>query len=312
MRRIFVTAISGDISNGILKILNENKEEVYGCDIYKYPVGLDGVKKFWQIKPAKHSGYIGELLDICIENRITHLIPANEVELKVISQNRLKFEESGIKLLINSDEIITNFLDKYKTYDYLKGIKGITVPKTYSYDEFKEDGNKYVAKLRVSCGSKFLHIIQSKKDLEKLQCNMEDFIIQEYIGNESSEYTVGVFSNGDKIETIIFKRELKNGYSSLVELVRDIEIEEIAKKIAKSIKLRGYINIQLRKERDKNYIFEINPRISGTVRFRYLLGFQDVLWWLDLLDGTLELDYFCRVNKAIGVRELNEKFIYME
>ncbi len=36
MRRILVTAISGDIGNGILKILKENGETGFGCDVNAY------------------------------------------------------------------------------------------------------------------------------------------------------------------------------------------------------------------------------------------------------------------------------------
>ena len=43
MRRILVTAISGDVANGILKILQDTEDCVYGCDIYDYPVGMDRV-----------------------------------------------------------------------------------------------------------------------------------------------------------------------------------------------------------------------------------------------------------------------------
>lgn len=312
MRKILVTAISGDVANSILKILKETDDEVYGCDIYDFPVGMDKVKCFWKVKLAKHPDYISELIEGCRKFKITHLIPTNEQEIKVISDARVLFEDIGIKIVINSKYIIDTFLDKYSTYVFLNGIREIDVPKTYSYTNFVEDGNKYIVKYRSSCGSKFLKIIETKKELDALDIVKEDVIIQEYIEVDNEEYTVGAFSAGKETHVIIFKRKLEHGHTSFVELVKDKEIEKISRIIAEEIKLKGFINIQLRKKDNKNYIFEINPRISGTANFRHKLEFMDVIWWLDYLDGKMDFEYHNNYKKAIGMRELSEKFVSIE
>ena len=43
-----MTAISGDIGNGVLKILKDTGDELYGCDVNRIAVGMDLVKVFWQ------------------------------------------------------------------------------------------------------------------------------------------------------------------------------------------------------------------------------------------------------------------------
>ena len=41
LRRILITAISGDIANGILKILSEDdSNELYGCDVNEIAIGM--------------------------------------------------------------------------------------------------------------------------------------------------------------------------------------------------------------------------------------------------------------------------------
>ena len=77
MRKILVTAISGDVSNGILKILRETGDEIYGCDINDYPVAMDKVKQFWKSDLALSPEYIENLILKCKELGITHLIPVN-------------------------------------------------------------------------------------------------------------------------------------------------------------------------------------------------------------------------------------------
>lgn len=311
MRRILVTAISGNVSNGILKVLKETDDVVFGCDIYDYPVGMDKVVAYWKSDLAEKTVYIDNLLTKCKEYNITHLIPANEVEIKVINENIERFKNINVKVMINNSFIIETFLDKYKTYEYLSSLKGIYVPQTYTYNEFIEDGREYFIKLKKSCGSKFTKRIKSKFELENLNLCKEEYIIQEYLPNVDEEYTVGVFSDGNEIFTIAFKRKLKNGYTDFLELVHDEKIESEAIRIAKSVELKGYINIQLRKQNGRNYIFEVNPRISGTVFFRYMLDFKDVIWWLDLLDGKMGIEYRCKCEVAIGMRELTEKFVIM-
>lgn len=312
MRRILVTAISGDVANGILKILQETEYSVYGCDIYDYPVGMDRVITYWKSDAAVSPVYIENLLEKCREYQITHLIPANEVEIKVISQNLGLFQDAGIKVMINDPDMIEILQDKFATVRMLDKIEGITAPKTYLYNDFIEDGKTYIVKLRNSCGSKLLKKIKTIDEINELKVDVGDIVIQEYIDEELQEYTVGVFSDGRNISAIIFKRELKHGYTSFVELVEDESIHEIAEKIVNYIDLHGYINIQLRKHEGKNYIFEINARISGSVYFQYMLGHNIVLWWLDLLDGKIGHVYENKYKRAIGIRELTEKFVIME
>lgn len=309
MRKILVTAISGNVSNGILKILQDTGDEIYGCDINEYPVGMDKVKQYWKSDLAVSKEYIPNLMYKCKELGITHLIPVNEEEIKAVSTYAHMFRSAGIKVMVNHPSVLALFFDKYRTYEYLGSLEGISVPSTYQYDEFKEDGKKYIVKLRQSCGSKFLETVTKKAELEQFGIDLKECVVQEYIENGEEEYTVGVFSDGDSVAVIIFRRKLTHGYTSFVEMVQDEGIEREAGIIAKSLNLQGYINIQLRKRDGKNYIFEINPRISGTVVFRHQLGFSDVVWWLDMLDGTKMPAYKCKYKTAIGMRELHEKFV---
>jgi len=90
-----------------------------------------------------------------------------------------------------------------------------------------------------------------------------------------------------------------------VELVHESETQEIAEKITKACKIKGAFNVQLRKT-DKGFIpFEVNARISSTVYFRHLFGFQDVKWWLDI-SRNKPVEYKLKYLKGIGVRMLGE------
>ena len=299
-RKILVSALSGDIGCGIAKILEAQPGvELFGCDCNEIAVGMDHVQHFVTCPLAISSGYIEFILSYCEENQIDYFIPVNEHEIETVARSRQMFYDKGIKLLIQSDDILSICLNKSKTMELLAA-HGVCVPKTYT-------NIQYVCKPNKSNGSKGIVIGDVRRDLGA----SEDYLIQEYIAGD--EYTVGVFQAPQQpLRVIAFKRQLKNGYSNLVELVHDQPLEQLAARVAKLLQLQGYINIQLRKRGNAYYIFEINPRISGTVRFRDMLGFHDVLWWLDMLDGRQPAAYEPRYSKALGIRELNEKFLIKE
>lgn len=310
MRNILVTAIGGDVGHSILKCLYGKNNKLYGCDIVKYPVGGDLVEQYYKIEMASNLNYINSIIEICRLNNITHIIPVSEPEIIEISKNRDVFNELGIKLLINNENVLEICLDKYNTCEFLEahGLNNMT----YSlYNEFIEDGRQYIAKLRRSCGSKLLRIFKHKLDLKDvvLKYDVDDLIIQEYIDAPDSEYTVGVFRYDEEVRVIIFNRELQNGFTKFIQLSHDKQIIKLAEDIAKYMKVTGSINIQLRKKDNTLYVFEINPRLSGTTNFRNKLGFIDVIWWLDAIDKKKIEKYNDKYETAIGVREMNEKII---
>lgn len=312
---VLVTAISGDIANGILKILQnyDKVDNLYGTDIYDYPVGLNKVNKFYKIIPcAEREQYIIDLLAICDECNIDLLIPTNEKEIKAISDYRNEFQEKKIKLLIHNAEIYDIFLDKYRT---AKMINLWKLPSIETYCIGDYNGQlKYpiIVKGRFSNGSRDVHLVENEEDFKRIVYD-SNLIVQKYIGVSEEEYTVPVvsFDGGKSIKFIPFKRKLSRaGYTSYVESVSSdkcCQIEKICRVIAQNVKLYGSIDLQMRYADGDFYIFECNPRISGTVGFRDKLGFQDVIWWMEfILENRKDFNWQMPIEKYIGIRELNE------
>ena len=311
MRNILVTAISGNIGYGILKVLKSENQRLYGCDVNEIAAGMDLVEEFWQCRYAAEESYVDELLEQCVRRGITHLIPVNEREIEAVGAERKRFEEKHIQVLIQSRKILEICLDKYKTAIFLSQ-HGICVPKTYKdAAEIADKDGRYICKPRKSNGSKDILVFTPGKQECLAGKKNGDYVFQEYIDSRK-EYTAGVFRYRNTTNVIAFLRQLKDGYSNQVEFTEDVEIRQIAEKAADIFELEGYFNLQMRKKDGIYYVFEINPRISGTVRFRHLLGFTDVLWWLDAADGKEAEPYQSKYKKAVGVRELNEKYLILE
>lgn len=312
MKKILVTAIGGDVGYGIIKSIKKSNYDLYiiGCDIKKYNCSYDLVDEFHS-SPAygNKDEWWNFILKLILRNKIDIFWPVTEPEIKIVNEQKLKLH--NVKIIMNSSYILEIAMDKLKTAEFLSKA-GIFTPRTWGRLEACLFKYPLVVKEKFGCGSYGVKLVDSKKELTDAIKRMRDPIIQEYIGNESEEYTLTVFSDGQVVNFICFRRTLGfEGMSKFIELVYSDKLEEIAYKIAKIFNLRGSINIQMRKQDEIFYVFEINPRISSTIGFRSLLGFNDVTWWIDLVEGKKLKKYEYPNEKVYGVRSVEEKIFFV-
>lgn len=314
-----------------------------GVDISKLSYGLDLVDRSYIVPPAEHSDYIATLLDIIRQNNIHVLFHGSEQELKVMSNNRDVFQSAGVFLPINTKPVIDLCMNKFSLMQFLKS-EGVKVPRTNlvsSLNDAKQiDSYPLVCKPHLgSGGSNNVFIPQNRKEFriisEYLLGYLDSFIAQEYIGDADSEYTVGVLSDGDGevIDSIAVRRFILSALSSRIRIPnrtgrKDLgnvlvissgisqgrigrfkEVTEFCERIAKMLDSRGPLNFQCRLYKGDVYIFEINPRFSGTTNFRAMAGFNepDILIRRYLLNQRLE-EKRVPYNEGIILRSLIEKF----
>lgn len=80
--------------------------------------------------------------------------------------------------------------------------------------------------------------------------------------------------------------------------------------IADKLNLNGSINIQFKIHNSQIKIFDINPRLSSTVKMRDMIGFQDCLWWIkDKLNIKNNLPVKIKKAKFL-IKFFQEKIIY--
>lgn len=314
-KNILVTGIGGDIGQGIIKCLIDvdYASNLYGCDLDKYAAGQKLVKGFF-ISPRVEveEKYIKFLSKIIEEKNIEYIVPSTEAEIKLLGKYRKSQVFKDVNILINNQLILDTFLDKYNTITFFQENK-IMCPKTYLVEEFQGQlPFPVILKSREGAGRKGFFIVNNNEDLMYFKRNYKKAIIQEMVGDIDHEYTIGVFSDGKKVNSIGFRRYL--GYGSLskyVEIENDTKIQELAEKIASITNLKGSINIQTRKVNGEYIPFEINPRLSSTLYFRNYFGFQDLKWWIDI-NENIEVEYKSRYSKGIGIKTVGEVFFELE
>lgn len=313
--RILITGIGGDIGQSAIKCLKESSYKPYliGCDIDPYAAGKKEVDIFFQAPHARIADeYLKFLLKIVKITTPNYILPTTEAEIEFYDANRKTFDEHGIILLINDTNIINIFLNKYNTIEFFKRHE-FNYPETYRLSEYcGELKFPVIVKPEKGSGSKKIEILYNEIDLNYIKQKYKDSVVQEIVGNIDEEYTVGIFSDGSNVYSIAFRRYL--GYGSLTkfaEFTKNKEIESLAICLARACKLKGSINVQMRKTERGFIPFEVNPRLSSTVYFRYFFGFKDLEWWINMYEGH-QIEYNLKYTKGIGVRTINETFFDLD
>jgi carbamoyl-phosphate synthase large subunit len=309
---VLVTGVGGGgHGEQILKSLRlaETHYTIVGGDMTSYSKGLLDVDHAYILPPANDPTYIQILLKICDKHGVVALFHGSEPELKAMSETRDEIQERGVFLPINPASVIAICMDKIKTCDFLKA-KGFHVP-AYRRVRAQEDIEEFEmlpAVLKPSIGgggSANLFLAQTRQELlvfgQYLLSLYPEFVIQEYIGTPDSEFTVGVLisMDGELLNSIAVKRNILSSLSNRVkvanrtgrselgrvlaissgvsqgEIGRFPEVTKPCERIALALGCRGAVNIQCRFVNGQVYVFEINPRFSGTTSLRAMVGYNE-------------------------------------
>ena len=306
-RVFFVTAAGGDVGASIVKCIRQQypNGKILGSDLQQYIQSADMLDEVIVLPEFSDPEYIVAVKEICLQKDVTHFIPVNEGEILEIARHKDELLMLGIKVLIQSDMLLQLSNSKYETAKYLSKF-GIQTPETWRVGKENLTEFPIIAKLDKGCGSRQIEIFYSNSEIKKADLT-DKWILQRVVGTPDQEYTMAIFSDGyRKPEYICYKRKLGMGSMSVyVETVNFVWLPEWVEKLAKAFDLRGSINVQFRLEQGLPFVFEINARLSSTVHFRHLMGFQDAIWWIQMLDG--EKPNLCSVTTPlIGVKKTGE------
>jgi len=312
---ILISAVCGDIGGGAVRALRASASRLIGCDM-KDGCPVSPILDSFFIAPAASNPdkYMTFLKDVIRTEKVDALLPISEPEIELLNKQRTEIESLGVKILLNNPLIIENFLDKLKTMHFLNSL-GIRTPRTTLLRDY--DGSldfPVIIKPRTGYGSKRLWIADDEHDLAYVRRKDDGLlIVQEYLGRVEEEYTTGVFSDGHNVSSITFKRRLGFGGLSAEAVYSECPfLEELSARIAVASGLRGCINIQSRRIDENLFVpFEINPRLSSTLPFRKYFGFDDAVWWLNIVLGG-GYKYIKKFKSGKAVRFVSDYYFDMK
>lgn len=343
---VVITGVGGGgVGAQVMKSLrlHSDRYRIVGTDMTKFSIGLYQADTMCPLPPAKDDSYMDKLLEVCAGEGAQVVVPGSEPELRAISKNRQRFAERGILLLINSQEVIDRCMDKWKTHLWLQD-RGFKSPdsRLARWNSILDIELPAIVKPAIGGGGSFnCYMAQDREELfffvDYIKKQGILPIVQRYMGDANSEYTVGVLTdmvNGELLGSIALRREITSGLSNRMriparggsstlvvssgisqgEFRNYPQVRQECERIASALGSRGPLNIQCRvlagnELRDTEvYVFEINPRLSGTTYLRALAGRNspDILIRRHLLGDNTPLTKY---TEGLALRGLTEEVI---
>jgi carbamoyl-phosphate synthase large subunit len=295
---VLVTGVGAIIGQGIIKSLRRSLYplRIIGIDRSDQSQGPLLCDVFYK-KPAcdeSEPTYLDFWEEILRKECVDIILPGLEIDVFFLNRHRNLVKKSGTRIVLNHQNLIDLSADKWLLGQELikKGLPCIpTLLRVNSWqDAISQLGlPPLLLKPRHGNGSRGIVRLYDETDFRYWYWNnnlKDDWMIQRIIGDDSEEYTVGLFGLGDgqSLPPIIFRRRLSSSGNTQAALVVDEPVIATAvQQLTKSFQPIGPTNFQFRKEGDVAYLLEINPRFSSSNSLRTAFGYNE---------SELSLDFF--------------------
>jgi carbamoyl-phosphate synthase large subunit len=273
---ILVTGIGGMVGQGVLKNIRRtynNRFRLIGTDTNALNAGSYLCDKAYKVPPAYQTLlYVEGIKQICFQEDVRLIIPTTDDEMYYLARCR-HTELEAYPIAGSPVEISQLGLNKYKNYTLFTE-KDIPFAETCLPSEYKGQWKDIIVKPHQGRGSRGITINPDNVEM------YDDitYIVQELLQGEELTIAFYVKRNGQLHGWIVFRRELKNGYTNMAEVVFEYndQVGELINKMLHYFPFRGSINIQAKVKNGMIIPFELNCRFSGTNSIRSRFGFQDV------------------------------------
>jgi carbamoyl-phosphate synthase large subunit len=223
------------------------------------------------IPPYDDKFFIKKLLKIIKEQNIKVLMPSSGFDIYSYSINYDLILKNGALPIVSRRKVLEICRDKLLSYKFLSN----KFPFAFTCEYHKKiDTFPLIAKPRFGKGSDNIIKVDNKLDLNYVSRKFKNMIFQEYL--PGTEYTVDVLSDLNEKPIMAIPRiriDTKAGISVKGKIKRDLMIENLCKKTAETLGIKGPCCIQLKEsENGELKIIEINPRLGGGTIFTTLAG----------------------------------------
>lgn len=283
MPHLLVTGVGSNIGQGILKSLRQANigGHIVGTDVYKYAAGSAWCDATHTVPFAREASFVPELIHILNRHAIELVLIGSEMETHVLAHARARIErETRAKVVVSDPEMVDQCGDKFGIAQLFKKAN-LNYPDSISDMSARREfvtkrGYPVILKPRLGWSAKSVVKIEDDESLDFYAKHTPNPVIQEYLEGEEFTCAVVFDRDGNYADHVVMRRDLLNGTTFRAEVVARPDIDQYISDFAKSVKLRGSVNIQLRVTARGPVAFEMNPRFSGTTAIRMMAGFNDV------------------------------------
>ena len=240
---------------------------------------------FYQIPKCGEEDYVKSLLGICRKEKISLLIPLYEPEFAVLDEEREKFAQIGVKLVLSDRQVLDICGDKRKTAAFFEKYS-IPAPETLSPEEVEEviaggeAAYPFIVKPVSGMGSEGIFRAGNRKELAFFyEYAGDNVLVQKCVAGR--EYTIDVLCDfsGEPVYIVprirleVISGEVSKSRVDLQEYVVK-ETEKLLAALKKEGCVCGPMTIQCFLSEDGRdiYFIEINPRFGGGVPLAFAAG----------------------------------------
>ncbi len=239
--------------------------------------------KSFQVPRLDNINYINSIIELCKENQIQLIIPTIDTELLLLAENKERFRENNITVIISSENFIRKCRDKRVIHSFFEKA-GIDVAIEYSKNDYS-----LPVFIKPIDGSRSLNnfLIKSENDFNDSHFKNDDLMFLEYFNNdEYQEYTCDLYYGKDnQLKCVVPRKriEVRDGEVNKGKTEKNILVDFIKGKLGKIEGARGCLTAQFFKNKltDKIIGIEINPRFGGGYPLSYAAGANYPKWIIE-------------------------------
>lgn len=237
--------------------------------------------QFYIVPRMDSPDYLPTIFSICEQNQIDAVLPLQEDELTLVSNNKQAFQEKGVSAIVSEACALEICRDKFKFYCHLKKNQIPALATYETFDSFCRDYQEqkvafpvFVKPIR-GCGSIGAMKVPCMAVLEVLCKNSDTpLLIQEYC--EGREYGADCYVDllSHQVTHIFIKEKIRMraGETEKSVTINNSELTSLVARTLKTLELSGPIDMDIFEKDGNFYISEINPRFGGGFPHAYACG----------------------------------------
>jgi len=295
------------VSPGIIDNLRNipEVERIIGTDASTGAIGFHFVDKGYIVPKGDSPDYITVLSKLADQESVDVIIPGSDEEVLALSHHKEIFKKNGVSVICSPYEITSVAIDKGSMLTFLEQSR-VSVPKYFlptsrseflqAVEELGYPSRPVVVKPRRGRGGRGFRVLRenidilSTRDSQEIKLNwfletvpeykLTEIVLMEFLPGE--DYSVDVLAGKGESLFVIPRRRIKAilGPSQIGEVVWNQEVVKNVELVTKKFGFDSILNIQLKCPASPSkmpMIYEINPRVSGTIVASTAAG-------IDLLD----------------------------
>lgn len=309
MYTVLVTGVGAIIGYGIIRSLRASHYQVriVGIDIYDDAVGKQWCDSFEKAVLTNDPGHPEFISEIIGKYSVDLVIPGIEQDVTRMAGDAYQSLFPSTRFALNDPGLISIADDKWITYQvqHEAGIPTIGTRIEGDFDTLVATlGVPLLLKPRKSYASKGIQKLNNEEDLIYWSRKLgKNFMVQEIVGDDESEFTVGVFGlgGGKYSGTICLQRKLSGeGSTQKAKVMKHPDLDVSIDRLVEIFKPVGPTNLQFRYH-DGNYLLlEVNPRVSSSTSLRTAFGYNEAEMCIEyFLEGKTPLPREVRPGSAV-------------